>query len=248
MSKQRGNGSRDRRPLYQTTADALGRILSTMETGAYLPSEPALAKQLGVSRATLREAMRTYEERGMIVRQQGVGTQLTQPPPVIEAGIEILESLETLASRIDLDVVMGDLTIRERQPDDEEARFFDISAETPVLEVVRVLTTGDRPVTYLIDVLPRDVMPLETFDSNFSGSVLDLLLRRGDPPLSHSRTEITAASAPPEIARPLNIQRGDVLLVFEAWLCSMNGKAVDHSFSYFLPGIFRFHVVRRVGR
>jgi GntR family transcriptional regulator len=219
-----------------------------MEPGDYLPSEPSLAKQLGVSRATLREAMRTYEERGMIVRRQGVGTHLAQPPQVIEAGIEILESLETLASRIDLDVVMGELTIQERQSDDEEARFFGISAETPVLEIARVLMTGGRPVTYLIDVLPPHVMPPETLNGNFSGSVLDLLLRRDDLPLSHSRTEITAVSAPPEVARPLKIQRGDVLLVFEAWLCSMNGKAVDHSVSYFLPGIFRFHVVRRVGR
>ncbi len=63
-----------------------------------------------------------------------------------------------------------------------------------------------------------------------------------------SRTEITAVSAPGEIARSLSIQRGDVLLRMEAYLYAKDGQAIVHSLSYFLPGTFRFHVVRRVGR
>jgi GntR family transcriptional regulator len=49
------------------------------------------------------------------------------------------------------------------------------------------------------------------------------------------------------VARKLGIQRGDVLLRFIAYLYTSAGKAVDYSFSYFLPGYFRCHVVRRVG-
>ncbi len=65
---------------------------------------------------------------------------------------------------------------------------------------------------------------------------------------SSSRTELTAVSAPGEIARSLKIQRGDVLLRMEAYLYTKDGTAIVHSLSYFLPGTFRFHVVRRVGR
>ena len=45
----------------------------------------------------------------------------------------------------------------------------------------------------------------------------------------------------------MGIQRGDVLLRFVADLFSDSGQPIDHSISYFLPGYFRFHVVRRVG-
>jgi GntR family transcriptional regulator len=45
----------------------------------------------------------------------------------------------------------------------------------------------------------------------------------------------------------LGIQRGDVLLYFIADLYTTSGAVIDHSYSYFLPGYFRFHVVRRVG-
>jgi GntR family transcriptional regulator len=49
------------------------------------------------------------------------------------------------------------------------------------------------------------------------------------------------------VARFLGIQRRDVLLFFDATLFTADGRLVDHSYSYYLPGYFHFHVVRRVG-
>jgi len=54
-------------------------------------------------------------------------------------------------------------------------------------------------------------------------------------------------AAPSDIARAFQIQRGDVLLKFVSRLMDTSGRVVDFSESYFLPGYFRFHVVRRVG-
>ncbi|NIS81657.1 MAG: UTRA domain-containing protein [Anaerolineales bacterium] len=236
-----------RRPLYQQTAEVLEKLLEEMEPGDFLPSEPALARQIGVSRATLREAMRSFEERGLILRQQGVGTSVRREPQMIETGLEVLESVLTLASRNDLEIDLDDLTIGERQPTKVESELFKIDATTPVIEVSRVLNVDGHPVTYLIDVIPKDLIPQEVMEEDFKGSVLDVLLVRGEPVLSHSRTEITAMAASAEIARRLKIRQGDVLLVLEAWLCTQDGNSIDHSLSYFLPGTFRFHVVRRVG-
>jgi GntR family transcriptional regulator len=73
------------------------------------------------------------------------------------------------------------------------------------------------------------------------------VLQRGEPKLVQSRTEIRAVGATPEVARALQVQRDDVLLLFVAYLYSNDGRVVDFSFSYFLPGYFRFHVIRKVG-
>jgi GntR family transcriptional regulator len=49
------------------------------------------------------------------------------------------------------------------------------------------------------------------------------------------------------MSRALGIQRGDVLLRFNRLpVLAQDGRVVDYSFSYFLPGYFRFHVIRRV--
>jgi GntR family transcriptional regulator len=102
-------------------------------------------------------------------------------------------------------------------------------------------------VAYLVDALPQDVLSSDELQAGFTGSVLDLLLKRGTPPLANSYTEIRAVAATGEIARALEIQRGDVLLLFVARLNAAGGRVVDYSQSFFLPGFFRFHVVRRVG-
>jgi GntR family transcriptional regulator len=49
------------------------------------------------------------------------------------------------------------------------------------------------------------------------------------------------------VAKALEIQRGDVLLHFSSLLYNASGAVVDYSLTYFIPGYFNFHVVRRVG-
>ncbi len=100
-------------------------------------------------------------------------------------------------------------------------------------------------MAYLIDTIPDHFLKAIDLDENFTGSALEMLKRSRI--LQSSRCEINAVTATPEVAKALGIQRGDVLLRFEALLYSIDGEIVDYSFSYFLPGVFRFHVVRKVG-
>jgi GntR family transcriptional regulator len=227
--------------------EALAVLLHQRQVGEQLPPEPQLAQQLGVSRATLRETMRSFEERGLLVRKHGVGTFVAPPPPVIEAGLEELESLDTLARRIGLETRMGDALIEERKTAPDEADCLRISPGTQVLSVARVIVAGMRPVAYLVDVVPTAFLRAQDLGETFNGSVLDVILLRGEPALSHSRTDIIAEAADETIAPKLRLQPGDVLLKLEAQLYSRDGCVVDYSLSYFVPGYFRFHVVRRVG-
>jgi GntR family transcriptional regulator len=233
--------------VSQKLHDDLVRLISATPPGERLPSEPYLAQQLGVSRATLREAMRTFESQGLLRRRQGSGTFVTHPSMIIDSGLEILESIETLAKRIGLPVKMGALKIDQRPATAKECQFFEKMDDCQVVEISRVIEAENRPVAFLVDILPSDILTPEEVTTGFTGSVLDLLLHRGTPSLVLSRTDISAVTANAEIARALGIQRGDVLLYFSALLYTEAGRAADYSFSYFLPGYFRFHVIRRVG-
>lgn len=232
---------------YKRLQGELATLIASIAPGERLPAEPELARSLGVSRATLREAMRSFEGQGIIRRRQGVGTFVVERATVFESGLEVLESIESQAHSIGLDVTMGDLLIENAAADKDEADALGLEENAPVIRVRRVIRAGERPVAYLIDTLPEDVLRPEDLEQGFTGSVLDLLLRRGAPKLAHSVAEIRATAASAEVARLLEIQRGDVLLQFIASLVASDERVVDYSMSFFLPGYFRFQVVRRVG-
>jgi GntR family transcriptional regulator len=233
--------------LPQQLHERLRKLILETEPGGRLPSEPKLAKQMGVSRATLREAMRIFETQGTIHRRQGVGTFVIPPSQMIDTGLEVLESILTQAERKDLPINVGPYSITERVATEKEAEVLQIQPGSEVLQISWVMETPDRPVAYLIDVLPAGVLSLEDARQYFKGSVLDLLMSSHALNLTTSRTDLSAVAAPTKIARSLGIQRGDVVLCFEATLYTGEGKVVDYSHSYYLPGYFRFHVVRRVG-
>ncbi len=225
----------------------LGELIASSESGTKLPTEPDLAAEMGVSRSTLREAMRSFEAQGLLVRRQGAGTFVVGKRGVFDTGIEVLESLETIASRLDLAISMGDYEIEGILADESLAKMFKVRKGSALVRVTRVMHAEGRSIAFLEDILPRDVLSQKDLEKGFTGSVLDMLIQRGNPPLEKSFTEINAVSAPSHVAHALEIQRGDVLLMFEADLYTKEGKAIDHSHSYFLPGYFRFHVLRKIG-
>jgi GntR family transcriptional regulator len=235
------------RDSFHRLQNELAEMINSQPPDSKLESEPLLARKMGVSRATLREAMRSFEGQGLIRRRQGVGTFVVAKVPVIDTGLEVLESIETIALRSGLSVSMGDLQVQEVLADGELAGSLNVQPGTKVTRVTRVIYTLNRPIAFLLDTLPLDILAASDIQTGFTGSVLDLLMHRGNPILNQSRTEINAIGATSEVAHALQLQRDDVLLHFAAQLYSETGRVVDYSISYFLPGYFRFHVVRRVG-
>ena len=142
---------------------------------------------------------------------------------------------------------MGEARVEKRLPTPREIEALHISEDSPVSVISRVIEIAGQRVAHLIDVLPYDFFPYEDMDPAFRGSVLDMLLARGWPTVSHSRTELTAEAADAELARLLQVQRRAPLLRLDAQLFAQDGQVVDYSVSRFVPGYPRFHVVRRIG-
>jgi len=138
------------------------------------------------------------------------------------------------------------LKIVQCRANDNIAEKLDIPKNYEVTCVSRVINVESSPVAFLEDILPIDILSEEDIPVGFSGSILDLLIKRGKPMLGNSKCEIKAIVADHLIANALDIQRDDALLQFTSILYSIYGKPLDYSKSYFLPGYFRFHVVRNI--
>jgi GntR family transcriptional regulator len=257
----------DQRPLYVQASEALRDLVQRggYASGDRLPSEIELSQQLGISRPTLREALRLLEEEGSIVRRHGVGTFVAHSQPVIESGLEVLESIERIAQRLGLSTSVAKARIEERMATLREARALGVEAGALVTAVTRVIMADGQRVAHLVDIVPQQFLRGDewrgyavsqrqdaaasptTQGSGFHGSVLDYLLARGWPVLSHSRTELSAEAADQELAQALGIAKGASVLMLEAQLYAQDGRVVDYSISRFVPGHFKLHVVRRIG-
>ena len=246
----------DQRPLYVQACDAYLELIrvGTYAPGDRLPTEIELSQRWGISRPTLREALRLLEEEGVITRKHGVGTFVAQEKAVIEGGLEVLESIERMAERRGLQTGMGEYSVVERPALRRELAGLALDGPADVTAMTRTIAAQGEQVAYLTDVVPQEYLrrqdveeAMAAGEDGFHGSVLDLFLRRGYPALAYSRTDLAAEVADVEMARALQIQRGAPLLKLEAQLFAQDGRVVDYSVSYFVPGYFKFHVVRRVG-
>jgi GntR family transcriptional regulator len=239
----------DARPLYVRAQEALSALL---ETGAYLPGEqlppePELAQKLGISRSTLREAMRAFEERGWIIRRQGIGTFVNKLSPlIIESGLETLESVDTLVRRRGMPIRTSDLRVEKEAASPKLAHVLDIDEGTLVTVVTRTKVAAGQLVAYMVDKLPASIVSVEDMRTGFQGSVLDYLLKRGDLALTHARADILPVQAARDHAALLKVDPGTVLLLLEEILYTTSGQIIGFSRNYFVPEFFKFHVVRRV--
>jgi GntR family transcriptional regulator len=218
------------------------------QPGQRLPPEGVFAEQLGISRPTLREALHNLEVEGMIVRKHGVGTFVSSSHASrMESGLEVLESLERIASRMGLMTRMGDLHIEERLPRPDELAALECRADEKVLSVERIILVGSKPVAYLWDVVRARYLRAADLDDKFQGSVLDIFIKRGHPKLAYSFTRLASVGADARLARQLDMPRRTPLLKLEARLYTEDNQIVDYSISNFVPDYFDFHIIRRIG-
>lgn len=88
----------DGAPRYQQLSALLAREIGEGRhpVGSLLPPEPQLCARFGVSRHTLREAVRKLCEQGLVTRHQGIGTRVraaAAPPQRYVASLGSLQEL-----------------------------------------------------------------------------------------------------------------------------------------------------------
>ena len=91
-------------PAYRKVAAAIGeRILSrTLREGERLPAETELARQFGVNRSTVREALRELESRGLVQRRPGSKLMSVSRPQQASVAAGISDAL-----------LLHDVTVRD---------------------------------------------------------------------------------------------------------------------------------------
>lgn len=233
----------DNRHLYLQVID---RLKGDIEKGVYqekerLPSEFDLSKLLGVSRATLREALRILEEENVVVRRHGVGT-FVNAKPLFSSGIEQLNSVTNMIEQAGKKPGTIFLSSNEQGPTEEDIRRFNCSTDEDILLIERVRTADEEPVVYCIDKIPQQYLPN---GYTYREESLFMLLEKEGKSISHAIVYIEPVGYHERISPILQCEPETSLLLLKQMHFDQNDEPVLFSLNYFRADKFSFHVLRK---
>ena len=211
-------------PLYFQVAQQLERAIAEgrLTPGTRVPNELDLAEQLSLSRPTMRRAMEYLVDKGLVVRQRGVGTRVVSPKVRRTLDLSSLfDDLEAGGQRPHTTV----LTNRVVDATPEVAQALALEPGTPVTEIVRLRSALDQPIARLTNYLPTGRLSVTTEDLERTG-LYDLVRRSGVQ--LHSATQVIGArTASAAEARLLDERRGAALLTMQRTAYDDHGTTVE---------------------
>lgn len=236
---------RSRSKTLTARRDIASRILEE-SPGVQLPPEPELAAELGVSRATLREALRSLEDEGLVRRTRGAGTFVADRPRVannLDANFGVTDAIR--ASGMEPGTVDGSVRVEAASAD--EAERLDLEPGEDVVVVDRVRTADGRPV-----VLSRDILPARLTGEDppvmarlERTSVYEVLEKDLGIAIHHGLATFQPARADGHLATRLEVPKGTLLLYIRQVDFDVAGRPVVSSHEHHLADAFEFSVVRR---
>jgi GntR family transcriptional regulator len=242
-----------RRSLVDSAEEALRNWLAPgrHRLGDRLPPENALASMLGISRGTLRTALRRLEETGEIVRRQGSGTFVGEVgrPAGFREGLERLESYYSLARRRGVKLGAQDLEIEPVALDCDLAARLGAEPGATATRVERVVVADGRPLALMVDTVHPDIpLPPEARlrrAISRGQMLLDVLLAEGVP-IAYSMTSIAARLIRPEDAEgaALGVRHATAVLQLDELFHTTSGDVTHHSDDLFAPDGLEPRVVR----
>lgn len=234
----------DNRHLYLQVID---RLKQDIEKGIYkekekLPSEFDLAKQLGVSRATLREALRILEEDNTIIRRHGVGT-FVNSKPLFTSGIEQLNSVTDMIELAGMKPGTIFLSSSTQGPTEEDIRRFTCSANEEIFVMERVRTANGEPVVYCVDKVPARIFPAASTQEE--ESIFRILDDEANRRITYAIAQIEPIGYHEKISPILECEPETALLVLKQMHFDEMDEPILFSVNYFKADKFSFHVLRK---
>lgn len=215
--------------------------------GSRLPPEAQLSVELGVGRLTLREALNSLKNDGIIYSVQGRGTFISVDVDHITDTLNNNFSVTEMIEHSGYKAGVVDFTKELYKADAELAKRLRVDEGSDVLVCSRVRTADDKKVVYSVDYLSPLVstafLQLKEQDLslyNFFEDTCGVMIGNGV-------AEVMPTLSDAFLSKMLDIEVNSPILELHQLVCSVQGEPLIWAKEYFLPNYFKFYINRRRG-
>lgn len=196
-----------------------------------LPSERELQEQYGVSRMTVRLAMRDLVSEGLIYREPGRGS-FVAPPRVSRRFVSMISFTEELKIRgfqpsskvIEAKEIPAKGTVAER---------LQLAPGTPVVRVRRIRYADGEPVGVNTSHLRADLCPNVLQENLAEGSLYTLLERRYGLRITRAERVLQSMTCPAPLAEMLEVRPGEPVVQLTGVVYTEHGVPLDYCEEYY---------------
>ncbi len=208
--------------------------------GDRLPAEVDIARILGLSRNSLREAYADLMAKGLIKNKHGVGTFIASPPILnaLTGSAGFWNLIENSGMKASFREIRRDQVIAPK----EIAVVLGLATEKPVHRLRWLFMANNQPCILADHYLARGIPP-SAFNENTEHDALAAIGPYTVVDGATLSTRTSAINATAEIAQLLQVNEGDALLWSTALVHSGNGSIPLASRSWMVPHLLNSHQV-----
>ncbi len=182
-----------------------------LDSGSRIPPELEIARNLNVSRITVRQAMDELMSKGIVYREQGRGTFVSRPSMEGIRGVSsFTEDMQSRGKNFQTEVLFIGLT----KPEESIREKLKLEPGEQTVHLIRKRIVEGEPWAIQYSSIPASIAPgLESED--LQRSLFSLLRKKYHVYPAWTEAIIYARTASPEEAQELNIRKDDVVLIVD---------------------------------
>lgn len=241
MTSSHGSAEPTSRPLHIQVRETIRRQVKAgklIDESGRLMTEAELGKHFGVSRITIRNAIKPLVDEGMFERERGRGTFLrsNQPENWVGRLMGFSETIKDAGYQPGARILLQGMTNRH---DAEVRRQLH---ERAVWQLKRVRLADDIPIAIEHAFYPPDV-GLELEKRDLTSIVMYRVFEAEIGfNIKEATQTISASLADATVARLLSVKAGSPLLSIERLTVNMDGRPLELLRSVYLPNYFRLSI------
>jgi GntR family transcriptional regulator len=227
-------------PLHAQVEQLLRELIELPEykNGGLLPREVELAKRLGISRNTLRQATNKLEYEGLLVRKKGVGTRVSQKTVTthLQNWLSFTQEMNDRGVKFKNFKLVAEWVEAEKKVAD----FFEIVENTPILKLTRLRGDDDGPFVFFESYFhPRIGL---TGEEDFSRPLYDILENDYHVVPTFSNEKIKARLASVITAKRLKIKVDEPVLVRERFVLDPGKRPLEYNIGFYIADRFTYTI------